>query len=124
MARLPLSDLVTGDLTQLYRYSGSLTTPGCNEIVQWTVAKTPVEITESQMAEFRQLLTKDETALVDNFRPSQSLNKRKVVQAKTGSVRWCSVEHPSVRAASTSLNTFQSFTLILLLSLYSTITQN
>ena len=30
----PLSDLVTGDLTKLIRYSGGLTTPGCNEIVK------------------------------------------------------------------------------------------
>ena len=32
--KFPLSDLVTGDLTKLVRYSGGLTTPGCNEIVK------------------------------------------------------------------------------------------
>merc|ERR1719361_191537 len=38
-SRLPLSDLVTGDLTELFRYSGGLTTPSCDEIVEWTVVK-------------------------------------------------------------------------------------
>ena len=33
-SRFPLSDLVTGDLTELFRYSGGLTTPSCDEIVE------------------------------------------------------------------------------------------
>jgi len=113
--RLVLSDLVPGDLSQVYRYSGSLTTPGCNEIVQWTVVKKPVQILEEQMEEFRQLLTKDNTPLVDNYRPTQNLNNRKVIQAYTGPARWCSVLHPEVRAGASSLSTFSLPLLLLLL---------
>ena len=30
----PILDFLTGDMSTFYRYSGSLTTPACNEIVQ------------------------------------------------------------------------------------------
>ena len=42
------SFLPTGSqLETFYRYEGSLTTPGCNEVVIWTVFKNPIPITKS-----------------------------------------------------------------------------
>jgi carbonic anhydrase len=32
-----------------YRYNGSLTTPGCQEVVTWTVFTKPVEISDGEV---------------------------------------------------------------------------
>ena len=39
-------DEMNGDY---YRYYGSLTTPGCNEVVQWTIFTTPIPISAKQV---------------------------------------------------------------------------
>ena len=61
-----------------YRYSGSLTTPGCYESVTWTVFHEPLAISESQMSFFRSLEFKDGNPMVNNFRPVQPLNDRRI----------------------------------------------
>uniref|UniRef100_A0A3B5KW54 Alpha-carbonic anhydrase domain-containing protein n=1 Tax=Xiphophorus couchianus TaxID=32473 RepID=A0A3B5KW54_9TELE len=56
-----------------FRYSGSLTTPSCNEAVVWTIFKESVKVDQDLMALF------PENARYHNvFRPSQSLHSRKV----------------------------------------------
>ncbi|XP_027858615.1 carbonic anhydrase 4-like isoform X2 [Xiphophorus couchianus] len=56
-----------------FRYSGSLTTPSCNEAVVWTIFKESVKVDQDLMALF------PENAGYHNvFRPSQSLHSRKV----------------------------------------------
>jgi len=55
-----------------YRYSGSLTTPPCSEIVSWIVYHRPVELSPQQIARFAMLFA-------NNARPVQSLNRRKLL---------------------------------------------
>eukprot|EP00092_Neocalanus_flemingeri_P025663 GFUD01027824.1.p1 GENE.GFUD01027824.1~~GFUD01027824.1.p1 ORF type:complete len:324 (+),score=97.37 GFUD01027824.1:91-1062(+) len=79
----PISSLFTEDISSFFRYNGSLTTPGCNAIVQWTVVKDPMPATKDQLAAFRKLLTKESEPLVDNFRPPQKLGERQVLDVTT-----------------------------------------
>jgi carbonic anhydrase len=96
-----LQDLLPEQTTSFYRYSGSLTTPKCNQIVSWTVFDDPLVISEQQvrvlvnfgidesiildisflvqLKKFRSLKNDVEEPLVNNFRPVQPLNDRTVL---------------------------------------------
>jgi carbonic anhydrase len=45
------ADLLPADRSY-YRFPGSLTTPICNEVVQWYVLKNPIEMSRAQIAEY------------------------------------------------------------------------
>jgi len=68
---------VPTNTSHYFRYQGSLTTPDCNEIVTWTVFKTPVQITQAQ-AEAMIKFSPIEYNLVNNNRKIQALNGRKI----------------------------------------------
>jgi carbonic anhydrase len=55
-----------------YRFPGSLTTPICNEGVQWYLMKNPIEMSEAQIAEYKKYYH-------NTARPLQPLNNRPVV---------------------------------------------
>ncbi|MFZ5908068.1 MAG: carbonic anhydrase [Nitrospirota bacterium] len=59
-----------------YHYYGSLTTPPCTEGVNWSVIKTPIEVSEEQIQKFRTLMG------VDNNRPVLPVNKRFILESK------------------------------------------
>jgi len=64
---------------QVYSYKGSLTTPGCNEQVNWFVIKNPATISPADVQAFRSILkdSRSET-LSENHRPVQKLNGRTI----------------------------------------------
>ena len=62
--------------TSYYHYYGSLTTPPCSEGVNWSVLKTPIELSEEQLAKFRSVMG------VDNNRPVLPVNKRFVLASQ------------------------------------------
>ncbi|XP_074120870.1 carbonic anhydrase 4 [Sminthopsis crassicaudata] len=76
-------------LKHYYRYQGSLTTPGCQEKVIWTVFHEPIELHEDQILEFsRQLFyneeDKENMPIIDNFRKTQALGNRQVYTSGVG----------------------------------------
>lgn len=81
----PLNDLLPVRKDDFFRYKGSLTTPPCSEVVTWTILDSFVGISEHQLSSFRTLRMKtksddhrDALQLVDNYRPTQSLNGRRI----------------------------------------------
>merc|ERR1711973_1069686 len=68
----------TGLPEEYYYYMGSLTTPTCDEVVQWTVFPTTVPISERQLNILRTLMDSSMVTLNDNYRPPQPLNGRTV----------------------------------------------
>lgn len=74
---LPLDRLIPVNLKNYYRYDGSLTTPGCDEVVLWNLMDLPViGISEDQLLEFQSLQDKHGSPILSNSRPVQNLNGR------------------------------------------------
>ncbi len=71
-----LGSLVPDDL-EVFRYSGSLTTPGCSEGVRWNVLAEPIELSFEQIDAFRAIFSGSEFPQ-GNRRPVQPLNGRDI----------------------------------------------
>ncbi|CAI5767609.1 Hypothetical predicted protein, partial [Podarcis lilfordi] len=78
-----LREVLPASLGSYYRYTGSLTTPPCSEIVEWIVFRMPVPISYRQLEAFYSIFTTEQQDHVksveylrNNFRPQQSLNNR------------------------------------------------
>ena len=63
-----------------YTYDGSLTTPGCDEIVDWILFRKALLISSRQIEKFRTILDTNGEAIENNFRPIQPLNSRIIYQ--------------------------------------------
>jgi len=60
-----LESLIPTTLSNYFTYSGSLTTPNCDEVVTWLVADKPViGISENQLLEFQTLLDSNEVPVI------------------------------------------------------------
>jgi carbonic anhydrase len=57
-----------------YRYEGSLTTPGCKEVVDWLLLTDPIQVAEADINTFARLYPK-------NARPVQKDNRRFVLRS-------------------------------------------
>ncbi|KAH1021491.1 hypothetical protein HUJ04_010997 [Dendroctonus ponderosae] len=64
------------DKAGFYRYHGSLTTPGCNEGIIWTVFTSTLPISKKQVKIFEALQTEEKMPLIKNYRSLQHLNGR------------------------------------------------
>jgi len=73
-----IDPVITATSARYSTYDGSLTTPGCNEVVKWINFKTPLEISSTQLAQFRTLMDGKGKMIYDNFRSTQPLNGRTV----------------------------------------------
>ncbi|KAF4523508.1 hypothetical protein B566_EDAN004579 [Ephemera danica] len=78
---LQLDRLLPRDTETFFRYRGSLTTPGCNEGVLWTVLTSYAPIAKEQFKELKSHGGKLEL----NYRPVQPLNERVVYVRAEGS---------------------------------------
>ena len=79
---LRLNDLLPSNRDALYRYEGSLTTPGCFEIVMWTIFKEQIEIDAKQMDIMRGITYHhkgNEEPMYNNYREVQLENGRKIL---------------------------------------------
>lgn len=76
---IDIADALT-NLKHYYNYQGSLTTPGCEEIVTWVVQRQPAQMTEKQFEAFR-------TIMGNNFRPLQERNGR-VIRTTVNRKHW------------------------------------
>ena len=56
-------------------YQGSLTTPACNQVVEWFVFTTITEISDSDVKAFKKLKDKDGNQILSNNRPTQAINE-------------------------------------------------
>ena len=57
---IDLIKILPDDLDSFYHYSGSLTTPTCDEVVTWTIFSKPNTMSRAQLQQFR-TLTNDGT---------------------------------------------------------------
>ncbi|XP_061175512.1 carbonic anhydrase 2-like [Saccostrea echinata] len=75
-----LRHILPMQLRDYYRYMGSLTTPPCSETVKWTVFRDRLYMSEEQLQEFRKIYfdSSKTKLMVDNWRPPQPRNGRKV----------------------------------------------
>ncbi|XP_046555049.1 carbonic anhydrase-like [Haliotis rubra] len=78
-----LNELLPSSFSEFYRYSGSLTTPTCNEVVTWSVFPQTIKITSTQMDVFRTLQSEEQNDdgnhnMFNNYRPVQAMGSRKL----------------------------------------------
>ncbi|XP_076867843.1 carbonic anhydrase 4a [Brachyhypopomus gauderio] len=87
ISQISLSSLLLSEenMTQYYRYEGSLTTPTCTEAVVWTVFEHPIPLSREQLSAFSSLKFTDGKPMVKTFRPVQPRRGRPVYRSCSSS---------------------------------------
>ena len=85
ITNLNLSSLLPAD-RDYYHYPGSLTTPLCNESVQWFVLKNRITVPAAYLTALRMINSLSGTPLTFNFRMLQPLNGRTVTTPGSSAV--------------------------------------
>ena len=81
-----LYDLLPHNTDAFYRYEGSLTTPGCKEVVLWTIFKDKIEIDNDQMETMRKTTyarNEQEEKMYNNFRSVKFQYDREILDVDT-----------------------------------------
>jgi len=78
---MDLSALYPDSIDQILTYSGSLTTPTCDEVVTWVIVSEPLKISSTQ-GELLRAWTYDGKKIGDTHRPVQPLNGRTIYGIK------------------------------------------
>ena len=74
-----------------YRYAGSLTTPPCDQGIQWVLLAEPIELSAEQIATFQELFLGNERFPAGNARPLQPHNDREIT---TDAEERCAIDGP------------------------------
>lgn len=83
MDSLSPDQLLPKNRSNYFRYEGSLTTPGCNEFIIWTVLKKSIPFSMTQIERFHEMKSDHGTKLTANYRTPQRLNSRPLVLVKS-----------------------------------------
>eukprot|EP00062_Callorhinchus_milii_P016518 gi/632968120/ref/XP_007900354.1/ PREDICTED: carbonic anhydrase 6 [Callorhinchus milii] len=79
MHHLDISTMLSDDLSQFYRYKGSLTTPPCFESITWTVFDTPIKLSHNQIRLLENsVLDWENKTLRNDYRHAQLVNDRTI----------------------------------------------
>jgi len=76
---IPANSFYPTITSPLYRYTGSLTSPPCTEMVTWTIFYQTNTVSTPQLAKLRSLLKPDGSPMDSTFRPARQLHSRTVV---------------------------------------------
>ncbi|XP_078095837.1 carbonic anhydrase 6 [Mustelus asterias] len=76
---MDISTMLPNDLSNFYRYSGSLTTPPCFETITWTIFDTPIMLSSNQIRLLEtSVLDWENKTLKNDYRHAQPVNDRVV----------------------------------------------
>ena len=76
---IPANSFYPTITSPLYRYTGSLTSPPCTEMVTWTIFYQTNTISGPQLSQLRSLLKADGNPMDNTFRPARQLHTRTVL---------------------------------------------